>query len=444
VELRPPDGEDEVLQCPIPEAKFTELAACKAEMTDSDWIDLTDVILTALAFSDKHLSDTHQILLDWEDKPEGLVWDDRLGWKDERIWILEDDGLWKKVMRLYHNLPVTGHLGTSGTLELVSQSYWHWNLPNWVRQYVQGCHTCRCVKHQNQREHRKLQLIPAPDGPWQWIQSDFVGELLKSDRFNTIYVISDRLTKMAHFIPMMTDISALDLMKLHIHHVWKLHRIPLIHGIDCGSTFMANFTKSIYKDLRIELRFLMAYHPQTQGQVENNNKWMETYLRMFCSHQQDDWADLLLTVEFAYNNHHHPSINTMPFFANYGYHPTLYNVPSAAQMGEPDECIQQIHDTQAECKHVIERSQDILKQAYNRWKGTNPGFRVGSSVWLEATNLSTDEPSLKLASKCHGPFKIMEKLLDLTYHLTLPAKWKIHNVFCVNVLSKAVPDMIPH
>jgi hypothetical protein len=81
----------------------------------------------------------------------------------------------------------------------------------------------------------------------------------------------------------------------------------------------------------------MAYHPQTQGQVENNNKWMETYLRMFCSHRQDDWVDLLLTAEFAYNNHHHLSINMTPFFANYGYHPTLTNMPSAAQSGEPDD-----------------------------------------------------------------------------------------------------------
>jgi hypothetical protein len=172
-----------------------------------------------------------------------------------------------------------------------------------------------------------------------------VGELPKSDGFNTIYVVSDRLTKMAHFILTTTDISAPDLMKLHICHVWKLHGIPLVHGTDHGSTFTANFTKSIYKDLRIELRFSTAYHPQTQGQVKNNNKWMETYLRMFCSHQQDDWADLLLMVEFAYNNHHHPSIDMTPFFANYGYHPTLTNVPSTAQSGEPDKRIQQIHNT---------------------------------------------------------------------------------------------------
>ena len=109
------------------------------------------------------------------------------------------------------------------------------------------------MKHWNQHKHGKLQLIPIPDGPWQWIQSDFMGELLKSDGFNTIYIVSDQLTKMVHFIPTMTDISAPDLMKLHIHHIWKLHGIPLIHGTDCGSTFTANFTKHIYKELGIKL-----------------------------------------------------------------------------------------------------------------------------------------------------------------------------------------------
>jgi hypothetical protein len=111
------------------------------------------------------------------------------------------------------------------------------------------------------------------------------------------------------------------------------------------------------------------------------------------------WADLLPTAEFAYNNHHHPSINMTPFFTNYGYHPTLTNVPSAAQLGEPDKRIRQIHNTQVECKRMIERSQDISKRAYDKWKGDNPGFQVGLLVWLEATNLSMDEPSPKLASK---------------------------------------------
>jgi hypothetical protein len=206
-----------------------------------------------------------------------------------------------------------------------------------------------------------MQLIPAPDGPWQWIQSDFVGELPKSGGFNMIYVVSDRLTKMAHFILTTTNIAAPDLMKLHIRHIWKLHGVPLIHGMDRGSTFTTAFTKSLYKGLGIEPRFSTAYHLQTQGQVENNNKWMETYLRMFCSHRQDDWADLLPMAEFAYNNHHHPSIGMTPFFANLGYHPTLTNIPMAAQTNAPDDRIQRIQETQAECRRAIERSQEISK-----------------------------------------------------------------------------------
>ena len=98
----------------------------------------------ALTISNAHiLSDIHQLSQDWADKPEGLEWEDGLDWKDGRIWILEDDSLWKKVMGLYHDSLVTGHLGTSGMMELVSWGYWQQNLPNWVKRYMQGCHTCR-------------------------------------------------------------------------------------------------------------------------------------------------------------------------------------------------------------------------------------------------------------------------------------------------------------
>ena len=65
------------------------------------------------------------------------------------------------------------------------------------------------------------------------------------------------------------------------------------------------------------------YHPQTQGQVENNNKWVETYIRMFCNHQQNDWVNLLYMAEFAYNNHHHSLIGMSPFKVNVGYDMTL-------------------------------------------------------------------------------------------------------------------------
>ena len=134
MELKPADGEDDQPLCLTPKTKFSEIAACEAELTDSDWQDLTDIILAALMISDADiLSETQRILQDWQDKPEGLEWEDGLGRKDGRIWIPKEDGIWKKVMRLYHNSLVTGHLGTLGMMELVSCSYWCRNLPDYMK-----------------------------------------------------------------------------------------------------------------------------------------------------------------------------------------------------------------------------------------------------------------------------------------------------------------------
>ena len=94
-------------------------------MTQADWEGLAEVFVAALTVSDMDIiSETHAIAAEWLDKPEGLDWEDGLGWKEGRIWIPESDELWRKVLRLYHNSPVTDHLGMSGTLELVARSYW--------------------------------------------------------------------------------------------------------------------------------------------------------------------------------------------------------------------------------------------------------------------------------------------------------------------------------
>ena len=191
---------------------------------------------------------------------------------------------------------------------------------------------------------------------------------------------------------------------------------------------MANFMKSIYKELGIELRFLTAYHPQTQGQVENNNKWMETYLCMFCSHQQDDWADLLLMAEFAYNNHHHPSIDSTPFFANYGYHPMLTNIPNVAQSSDPDKRIQWIHETQEECKRAIERSQEVSKRAYDKWKG---------ALWIVGPVQGPGVgPGLRACAPALGPGSYLLK--DLS-HLLRDSVPHISPTSCTRSLSRWPP-----
>jgi len=200
--------------------------------------------------------------------------------------------------------------------------------------------------------------------------------------------------------------------------------------------------RNLYKGLGIDQRFSTAYHPETQGQVESNNKWLETYLRIFSAYRQDDWADFLHTAEFAYNNHHHPSIGMTPFYANYGYHPVYTNRASPDQILELPLRLQHIHEVQARCQLAIEKAQRIYKRYVDRER-RDLSFTVGDKVWLESYNLSTDAPSKKLAAKRLGPYEVLEAIGPSSYRLAIPASWKVHNVFHAGLLSHTKEDTIP-
>jgi len=220
-----------------------------------------------------------------------------------RIWVPPNEQLQGEVLATHHDGRIAGHLGMEGTLELVTQKYWWKDIIGFTKCYVQGCHTCAWNKNHNRKPGGLLQPLAIPEGPWLWTQLDFIVELPKSQGYNAIYVIADHLTKMAHFIPCNSNCLSEQLAELHIKHVWPLHGLPLCHNMDHGSQFMATYMHNLQKALGIEQRLSMAYHPQSQGQVESNNKWLETYLHMFSAYWQDDWADFLHTAEFAYNNH---------------------------------------------------------------------------------------------------------------------------------------------
>ena len=246
---------------------------------------------------------------------------------------------------------------------------------------------------------------------------------------------------MAHFIPTNTRANAEDLAQLHLQHVWKLHGVPKVHNTDRGPTFTAEYTRRLFKALNIDQRFSTPYHPQTQGQVENNNKWIETYIRMFCNHQQNNWAELLHTAEFAYNNHHHPSIGMSPFKANVGYDMTLTGEGNTRGQDTPLRLslIKKLHQR---CKDWLERAHRKQEEQYAKRTRETPPLEVGTRVWISSRDLLTDRPSPKLEVLRYGPFPIREVMGPLTYCITLPEGWKTHNVFHRSKLHPVTEDPI--
>ena len=311
-------------------------------------------------------------------------------------------------------------------------------MATYIRTYIKGCHTCMQNKHTTQKTPSTMQPLPVPLGPWEWTQSDHIIGLPRSQGHDAIYVVMDRLTKMTHFIPTNTCATAEDLVQSHLKHVWKHHGVPKIHNTDRGSTFTADYTWRFFKALNIDQWFSTAYHPQTQGQVENNNKWVETYIRMFCNQQQNNWADLLHLAEFTYNNHHHPSIGMSPFRANFGYDMTL--TPDNETRGRDTPlCLALLRKPHQQCSMWITQAQDHQKKLYNKQRSEQPPLEEGNEVWISSRDLSTDRPSPKLEALCFGPYRIKEVMGPLTYCIQLPPHWRVNNVFHRSKLTAVNP-----
>jgi len=157
-----------------------------------------------------------------------------------------------------------------------------------------------------------------PEKPWTHISADFITKLPLAQRYDSILVVVDRLTKMVHFIPTTEKTSTEGLARLLGDNVWKLHGLPESIISDRGPQFAAGLMRKLNEMLGIKSKLSTVFHPQTDRQTERVNQELEQYLRIFINHRQEQWPEWLGTAEFAYNNKAHSSTRTSPFKANYG------------------------------------------------------------------------------------------------------------------------------
>jgi len=131
---------------------------------------------------------------------------------------------------------------------------------------------------------------------------------------------------MAHFIPLPQDgKTASGLAMIFAHVSWYLHGLPSDIVSDRDLRFTLQTWQEILQLLGIWSRMPTAFHPQTDGQMEQPHQTIETYLRSFVNHEQDDWVSLLPIAEFAYINSVTTPTSILPFYANYGFHPMAVN-----------------------------------------------------------------------------------------------------------------------
>ena len=249
---------------------------------------------------------------------------------------------WEYLIWLNHDSPMAGHPGSKQILELLIRSLKFarsTELAQKIENYVKACIICAQGKPMQQKPYRMLQPLSIPSGPWQDIAMDFIMKLLPfkdflepgNPEYNLVWVILDRFTKMACFLPYRKDTGADVLARQLLKDIFAKHRLPQSIVLDRGSVFVAKFTKALYKALDVKRNLLIAFYPQTDSQTERTNQTLEQYLCMYCNHLQTNWVDLLPMALFAYNNGISASTGHSLFFLNYGYHPRHNISPNAAE-----------------------------------------------------------------------------------------------------------------
>ncbi|GJX48704.1 putative reverse transcriptase domain-containing protein [Tanacetum coccineum] len=308
------------------------------------------------------------------------------------------------------------------------------------------CLTCAKVKIEYQKPSGLLVQPEIPQWKWENITMDFVTKLPRTAAGqDTIWVIVDRLTKSAHFLPMREDDTLEKLTRQYLKEVVSKHEVPVLIISDRDGKFTSHFWKSLHKALGTRLDMSTTYHPETDGQSERTIQTLEDMLRACVLDFGKGWDKHLPLVEFSYNNSYHTSIKAAPFEALYGRKcrsPICWAEVGDSQLTGP-EIIHETTERIVQIKSHIQAARDRQK-SYADVRRKPLEFQVGDKVMLKVfpwKGVICIGKRGKLNPRYIGPFKIIVKVGTVAYRLELPERLsRVHSTFYVSKLKKCMAD----
>jgi hypothetical protein len=286
------------------------------------------------------------------------------------------------------------------------------------------------VKAEHQRPAGLLQPLEIPTWKWDDISMDFIVGLPRTQKGNdSIWVIVDRLTKVAHFLPVKTNYSVSRLAELYVDNILKLHGAPRSIVSDRGPQFTAQFWKSLHASMGTKLNYSTTFHPQTDGQTERVHQVLEDLLRACVLTYGSDWEKSLSYAEFSYNNGYQASLKMAPFEALYGRKcrtPLMWSEVGERTFFGP-----------AASEDSSEQAEKLRRPETERCLVSGGGSRL-----LEGfTSPGYEEVPHqgKLSPRYVGPYPIVSRVGKVAYRLELPPELTgVHPVFHVSQLRKCV------
>jgi hypothetical protein len=214
------------------------------------------------------------------------------------------------------------HFGVRKTLEILHEHFFWPRMRRDVTRICGRCITCRKAKSKV-LPYGLYTPLPVTSEPWVNISMDFVLGLPRTKKkgSDSIFVIVDRFSKMAHFIPYHKTDDATNIADLFFKEIVRLHGVPRSTVSDRDVKFLSYFWKVLWGKLGTKLLFSITCHLQIDGQTEVVNRTLTQLLRIVIQKNLKTWEDCLPFIEFAYNRTMHTTTSYSPFEIVYGFNP---------------------------------------------------------------------------------------------------------------------------
>ena len=252
--------------------------------------------------------------------------------------------------------------------------------------------------------------LPVPDYPWQEVSLDFVLGLPHTRKQqDSILVVVDRFSKMAHFLPCAKTTDAPHTTRIFFNEIVRLHGIPRCIVSDRDVRFTSSFWKTLWRLMGTTFQFSTAFHPQTDCQTEVTNRTLGNILRCLVQENTSSWDELLRGAEFAYNAFEYRATGYSPFHINTGRNPNLPVdlLPLPNTGPNSTEAITFATDLAALHRQVYDRLttyNNKIKSAVDEHRHLRE-FQVGDMVMVRLRpERYANENAHKLHPRAAGPF----------------------------------------
>ncbi|KAL0536708.1 hypothetical protein IC582_025668 [Cucumis melo] len=357
---------------------------------------------------------------------------------ERRLCVPSDSAVKTELLSEAHSSPFSMHPGSTKMYQDLKRVYWWRNMKREVAEFVSKCLVCQQVKAPRQKPAGLLQPLSIPEWKWENVSMDFITGLPRTLRgFTVIWVVVDRLTKSAHFVPGKSTYTASKWAQLYMSEIVRLHGVPVSIVSDRDARFTSKFWKGLQTAMGTRLDFSTAFHPQTDSQTERLNQVLEDMLRACALEFPGSWDSHLHLMEFAYNNSYQATIGMAPFEALYGKccrSPVCWDEVGEQRLMGP-ELVQSTNEAIQKIRSRMHTAQSRQK-SYADVRRKDLEFEVGDKVFLKVAPMRgvlRFARRGKLSPRFVGPFEILERIGP-------PSLSTVHDVFHVSMLRKYVSD----